>query len=284
MKGHKEMSKSKAINELAAALSKAQSQCKPVKKSGINPHLKSEYVTLDDIINAIRKPLADNGLAYTQLLHGTNGAVKLTTLLMHESGQWLKSTVVVESSGERRGINAIQALGSSITYMKRYALSAMLGIAAEVDDDGNGAQKPQRKKPAARQPEAQPAPVERPLRPETIRQVIRKKSGWIDGQRFVEGEPITEGQVGGVNGLLTDTVRNLPPDVHDQARHDVLNYLLGVTSSKALTKREASAIISWLKVDVDGQWDLNAWATAEVSGILEAVAVEQGQLAMEIDA
>lgn len=279
------MGKSKDINELAAALSKAQGQCKAVKKSGSNPFLKSEYVTLDDIINAIRKPLADNGLAYAQLLHGSNGAIKLSTLLMHESGQWIKSTVVVESGGERQGINAIQALGSSITYMKRYALSAMLGIAAEVDDDGNGIEPaPQKAQPKkAQKAPTNEHPIERPLDPETVRATIRRKADWLNGTRFVEGEPITEGQMGAVAGLIQDTVRNLPKDAQDKARHDVLHYLLGITSSKALTKAEASAMISWLKVPQDGVWEINEWATAEVSRILEAVAVEQGQLAMELE-
>ena len=111
------MGKSENIDQLASALAKAQSQLPPVKKTGRNPHLKNEYATLDDIINATRKPLTDNGLAYTQLLRGTNGTVKLTTMLMHESGQWISSTVVVEASSGNRGVNEIQALGSSITYM-----------------------------------------------------------------------------------------------------------------------------------------------------------------------
>jgi len=133
------MGKSNEIDLIATALAKFQGQCPAVKKSGRNSHLNSAYVTLDDIITSIRKPLADNGLAWTQLLHGKNGSVKLTTLLMHESGQWIDGTVIVEAGAKNRGINEIQALGSSITYMKRYALSAMLGIAAETDDDGNGA-------------------------------------------------------------------------------------------------------------------------------------------------
>ena len=143
------MGKSKDIDALATALAKAQGQCKAVKKSGKNPHLKSAYVTLDDIINGIRQPLSENGLAYTQLLHSKNGSVKLTTLLMHESGQWIDSTVVIEAGAGNRGVNATQALGSSITYMKRYTLSAMLGIAAEVDDDGNGSGKSKQEKQKA---------------------------------------------------------------------------------------------------------------------------------------
>ena len=138
--------------------------------------------------------------------------------------------------------------------------------------------------PRKQKPETNGNGHSRPLDAETIRDTIRKKAGWVDGKRFVEGEPITEGQIGGVNGLLTDTVRSMPPDARDKARHDVLNYLLGITTAKALTKREASAIISWLKVDTDGDWEINEYAKAEVSRILEAVAISEGQLSMELDA
>jgi hypothetical protein len=155
---------SKQIDTLAAALAKAQGQCKGIQKTGRNPHLKNDYATLDDIINGVRKPLADNGLAWTQLLGGKNGHITLTTILMHESGQWLKSTVAVAESAGNRGVNAVQALGSSITYMKRYALSAMLGIASEVDDDGNGAPEQQRR-PQKPKPERKATPKPQPEQP-----------------------------------------------------------------------------------------------------------------------
>ena len=148
------------IDKLAAALAKAQGQFKVVPKSGRNPHLNNVYATLDDIINTVRGPLAENGLAFTQLL-GSNGGFTLRTILMHESGQYLESETHVTAGAGNRGVNELQALGSAITYMKRYALGAMLGVSTDGDTDGEGAtgKKQQRKAPSAqRKPPAPNAP------------------------------------------------------------------------------------------------------------------------------
>ena len=125
------------INELAAALAQAQGKFKPVSKTGKNPHLRNEYATLDDIISAIRGPLSEHGLSFVQLLSSNgDGVTSLKTVLLHESGQQLESSVTVAADPDHRGINDLQALGAAITYMKRYSLSAMLGIAADADTDG----------------------------------------------------------------------------------------------------------------------------------------------------
>lgn len=133
------MERSEQINDLAAALAKAQATFVPVSKTGNNPFLKSKYVTLDSIIEMTRKPLSDAGLSYTQMLDADGeGLPVLTTMLMHSSGQWLSSGVIVRAiSG--KGTNELQELGRSITYMKRYALAAMLGVSSDEDTDGHGA-------------------------------------------------------------------------------------------------------------------------------------------------
>lgn len=138
------MDKSEHINELATALSKAQAEMQPVAKDAKNPMLKNRYATLDAIIEATRKPLTDNGLAITQLLDGED----LTTMLMHSSGQWIASTSAISKMAGNRGVNDAQVLGGSLTYMKRYALAAMLGISTDEDTDGNTPRKQaQRHKP-----------------------------------------------------------------------------------------------------------------------------------------
>lgn len=149
--------KSEQINELATALAKAQSQMIPAKKDAANPHLNSKYATLDSIINSARKPLADNGLSFVQIMEQGADGLMLQTCLMHSSGQWMQGEVLVTASAGNRGINEVQALGSALTYYKRYALSAMLGISvAEEDDDGHGAakQKPQQKQATQQKPVA----------------------------------------------------------------------------------------------------------------------------------
>ncbi len=123
--------RSESIAKLAKALATCQKSIPTVKKSGKNPHFNSKYATLDDIIEAIRQPMADAELSYMQLPVGQGS---ITTIVMHSSGEWIKSTISIQARDQ-----SPQALGSVITYMRRYALSSMLGIAAEEDDDGNAA-------------------------------------------------------------------------------------------------------------------------------------------------
>ena len=139
------MKRSDSIVELATALSKAQAQFGAVRKTGTNPMFKSSYATFDDIIGAVRAPLSEAGLSYMQMLDEHAGLPALTTTLMHGSGEWIESTVPLVSISGNRGTNEVQAFGSALTYMKRYALASMLGVASDEDDDGNLARtRPQR--------------------------------------------------------------------------------------------------------------------------------------------
>lgn len=133
------MNKSESIAKLSASLTKFQSEMQSVKKGSVNPFYKSTYADLASIIEAIREPLATNGLAFSQFPSGQNG---LRTILMHESGEWIEETFYVSPTDSKP-----QSLGSAITYARRYALGAILGIATEDDDDGNEASKEVKKGP-----------------------------------------------------------------------------------------------------------------------------------------
>ena len=268
------------LNELATALAKAQATFPAVPKSGKNPFLKNEYATLDDIIGAVRGPLGENGLSFLQLLGSNGDGMTLRTVLLHESGQMMESTIHIDTGGPEKGINALQSLGKAVTYMKRYMLGAMLGIATDGDTDGEGTTATAGK----RKPKpAQPAPSNRPLDGPTVRDVIRKRAGWQDGSRM-DSEPITDGQVKAVGSLMAEALKTqgMTQALLDKARHDCLGYLLGLHETKALTKKEASAIIAWLKVDEDGNWDLNEWGRQEAANVLTALAEEAGQQRMEL--
>ena len=128
------MNKSESIAKIASALVKFQATVEAVKKDETNPFFKSKYADLSSIIEAIRKPLAENGLAFSQFPTGDGG---LTTMLLHESGEWLEETFTLKSVDSKP-----QSVGSAITYSRRYALGAVLGIATEKDDDANAAQGP----------------------------------------------------------------------------------------------------------------------------------------------
>lgn len=128
------MNCSPTINEIATALSKAQALIKPASKDSDNPFFKSKYADLAAVFEVIREPLSTNGLALTQHPSADGNIVTLETILLHSSGQWMGSilTMVAKDAGP-------QAIGSCITYLRRYAVSAIVGIASEEDDDGNNA-------------------------------------------------------------------------------------------------------------------------------------------------
>jgi hypothetical protein len=129
------MNQSEQLNELAAALSKAQGQIEGAKKDSANPFFKSKYADLASVWEACRKPLTDNGLSIIQCPEESENGIAIETMLLHSSGQWKSSRYSMPVSK----VDA-QAVGSAITYGRRYALAAMVGVAPE-DDDGNAAAK-----------------------------------------------------------------------------------------------------------------------------------------------
>lgn len=123
---------SEKIDLVALALSKAQSEIENINKDKQGYGYK--YADLSNCLQAIKKPLRDNGLSISQLgICTTDDKKMLVTLLMHESGQWLKSTFPIEIV-ELKQCNSLQNLGAGLTYLRRYALSALIGLTQEDDD------------------------------------------------------------------------------------------------------------------------------------------------------
>jgi len=126
------MQQSENLNELALALSKAQGEISPAIKDCNNPFFKSKYADLNSIWSSAREPLSKNGLAIIQTTEkDSGGQLNLITTLVHSSGQWIKSAMPVITVK-----TDIQSLGSSLTYCRRYSLSAICGISTDEDDDG----------------------------------------------------------------------------------------------------------------------------------------------------
>lgn len=126
---------SEAIGEIAKALSKAQGAIDNAKKKSENPFFKSQYADLAACIDVCKEALTANGLAIVQSPFNDNVCVGVVTLLAHESGEWIKSTLKLKPiKGDP------QTTGATITYARRYSLCAVVGIAQE-DDDGNTATK-----------------------------------------------------------------------------------------------------------------------------------------------
>jgi len=126
------------MKNLSQSLVKFHATFKPIKKDAQNPFFKSDYLTLSGILDAVRQPLAANGLAVVQTMRVNDVSTLLVTKLLHESGEELSSEMVMPV------LQDPQKMGSLITYYKRYQLQALLGIStADEDDDGNSVSIPQ---------------------------------------------------------------------------------------------------------------------------------------------
>lgn len=130
------MNQSPTIEMLAKALAEAQGELKPVAMNSVNPFLKNKYADLGAVIDAVRPVLAKHGLAVAQFPFNDPGGIGIETILMHTSGQWLSERVSLPLSDEK-GKSAAQVAGSIVTYLRRYALSAVLGVYADEDADGS---------------------------------------------------------------------------------------------------------------------------------------------------
>jgi len=126
------MSQSESIKELATALSKVQGELTYAKKDSANPFFKSRYADLESVWDACRSLMAANGLSVIQMPGNYfEGRMWLVTRLCHNSGEWIEQ----EMSVPVQKADA-QGAGSALTYMRRYALAAFVGV-VQADDDGN---------------------------------------------------------------------------------------------------------------------------------------------------
>lgn len=139
------MNKSESIKELASALSKFQGEVTNPKNTAKNPQFDSKYAPLQDILSLARPLLSKQGLSVLQFTEGELETVIISTMLLHESGEFIQMapfTLRGEQSIKGGGkVLNVQGAGSMITYIRRYQVSAILGLASEDDDDGNDASK-----------------------------------------------------------------------------------------------------------------------------------------------
>ena len=125
------MNKSNNLQELAKAMILFSVKVESIKKDAKNPFFKSSYASLSNILDSIKEPLIESGLSIMQFPTGDYG---LTTLLIHESGEYIKSEYSMKPSKDDP-----QGRGSAITYARRYALASILCLNIDEDDDGNAA-------------------------------------------------------------------------------------------------------------------------------------------------
>lgn len=151
------MKQSESIGKLAAALVAAQPELRGIGRDSTNPDFRSKYASLDHIIATVRPILASHKLAIVQgsEVAPTADTVLVETKLIHESGEWLSSSVVMPLVGRMlkgggRAAPDPQSGGSAVTYGRRYGLSAILCLSTDEDDDGTAASRPRQQARAER--------------------------------------------------------------------------------------------------------------------------------------
>lgn len=122
------------MKDIAAALNKAQASMGAAKKGAKNPFFKSTYADLNSVIEAVKEPLNDNGITILQRHALTEHGPVVRTTLLHVSGQAIESDTPIITAKEKDP----QALGSAISYARRYGLQSLLSLPAD-DDDGESA-------------------------------------------------------------------------------------------------------------------------------------------------
>jgi len=130
------MNKSETISKLADALSKAQAEMPVVKMNKTNPFLKNAYADLGAVIETSRPILAKNGLSISQFPTSEGDKLGITSILMHASGEWIESTIIINPT-DSKGLSYAQATGVVISYLRRYAWASILGLYADEDTDGH---------------------------------------------------------------------------------------------------------------------------------------------------
>jgi len=199
---------SETLGELAAALSAVQAALRPAAKNATNPHFRSRFADLESCWDACRAPLAANGLAVIQTVDhptafaplaglvdvmkaagledthplvlktkdlmakaGPVSGPRLLTTLVHKSGEFISSAIPLHPKKP----NDPQALGSALTYARRYGLCGIVGIVAGDDDDGNGAQqelRPQQNQLRPQQAQSPPRTQQKANPPESATQTV----------------------------------------------------------------------------------------------------------------
>lgn len=222
---------------LAAALLAFQQNPPHIELDSKNPHFKSKFAGLPGITKAVKPRLTEEGLVYTQPLDHIDGAPAIRTVLLHPaSGE----SIVGVSPLLLGGKTDPQSHGSAITYARRYALLAILGLVGDEDDDGNaasatptktagGVATPSPPSPAVADSEAEALPFgDDPVEPQSVAadNLLSKAQ---NGKIGVLVSKLTEAGVTDVGAVRTWMGANL-----------------GKTSRATLTKKEASAVIEWL--------------------------------------
>jgi len=144
------MKTSESVKEILPALLSVTDSMQ-AEKDGKNPHFRSDYMTLDGILNTVKPILKNVGIVILQSIDDDSGLIRCTTRLIHTSGEYVECDSIVHADKMTP-----QGYGSAITYARRYSITTALGI-AEADDDGNAAEVASAPKKPVSKPKPKPA-------------------------------------------------------------------------------------------------------------------------------
>ena len=202
------MNKSDSIKNLSIALAKFQGEVTNPSNTATNPFFKSKYAPLETVLNTVRPILSKHGLSVIQAPSTEESNITITTMLVHESGEYIEFPAL---SLKMDKVTA-QGAGSSITYARRYALSAILGISSEDDDDGNIAEKQSKENDKTSK----------------------------DHQALKDNSLATDSQLSLIGKLMKDK------NYSAESMVSYIDKMYNKKSSKELTRQEASALIEML--------------------------------------
>ena len=261
------MNKSESIKELAKALAEVQATIGGVEfDSTANAgRFSYRYASLGAHIE-LAKALPKHGLAYAQFPISDNWYAGVETILMHESGEWISEKVLFPYNGDLQTPdgkmnNPAQEAGKVITYARRYALAAMLGIYSEEDVDA-GIPIKKEDKPRTRRPEAS---GKRPYKPEELKKRLLEVSK--------TQIPASVDQMSLLASMLSKVLED------KEMRHDAQEYLFGARSLTKVNKKLINAGLKWL--DIDENFNVNELAEKELKAVQNAFLISKGQQKMD---
>jgi hypothetical protein len=142
------------MSEISKAIVKAQKLFGKALKTSNNPHFRSKYADLSNVIEAVIDGLHESNIALIQKTHDVQGGVKVETIFLHETGEEYSAGLLFIPAVKQDA----QGYGSALTYARRYSLMSACGVAPE-DDDGNADSQAPRQQPPQQQPQHRPAPT-----------------------------------------------------------------------------------------------------------------------------
>jgi hypothetical protein len=213
------MNHSPSITAFAAAFAAAQADMTGAKKGSTNPHFRSKYADLPAVMEATVPALNKHGISVLQFpsFDLETKLVSVETRLLHKSGEWVSGSC----SALPRDHKNVQAVGSTITYLKRYGLQSMTGCPSE-DDDGNAASPPPRQQRQQRQPRRaqrkQPPALAIPSTPPASKPKFTRPE--LIGAVSQLGFGLTQ-----LNEYLTDNGKPTAESMSSQKQSDLLAWL-----------------------------------------------------------